>query len=190
MLLALWAPVSVSAHAELETATPTDGATVPGPFEGPIVLTFSAVLAAGSKADLLDQGGGEIASAVVDGPGAKMTITLETPLGPDVYEVKWVTVAEDGDLLRGTLSLTVSPPAATPEPTPSPTPMPSPSASAAPATPSPQPTPSASALPSPTPPESVGSSDSGDVLIPIVVVLLVVGVGAAYLLSRRGRPAS
>lgn len=188
VLLAMLAPVSVSAHAELETATPADGSTVPGPFAGPIVLGFSAELASGSKADLLDQDGGEIASAVVDGPGARMTFTLETPLRPDVYEVKWVTVADDGDLLRGTLSFTVSPAAPTPTPTPSPTPAPSPSASAAPATPSPQPTPSASAVPSPTPPETVGSSDSGDVLIPIVVVLIVIAAGAAYLLSRRRPP--
>lgn len=182
-------PISVTAHAELETSVPADGATVPGPLEGPIVLTFSADLVEGSKADLVDAGGGEIASAVVDGPGAKMTITLDTPLGPDDYEIKWVSVAEDGDLERGTVSFTVAPAPPAPEPTPEPTPTPRPSASEAPATPSPEPTPFASPEPSPTPAETVGSASTGDVLIPIIVGLLVVALGAGYLLSRRGRSA-
>lgn len=185
LLLAMVSVTSVAAHAELETASPADGATVAGPFAGPIVLTFSAVLAEGSKADLLDTGGGEIASAVVDRPGAKMTINLETPLGPDGYEVKWVSVGEDGDLERGTIFFTVAAAPPTPEPTSSPTPTPVPSASA---TPSSEPTPSASSAPSATP-ATVGSASTGDVLIPIIVGLVVVAIGAAYLLRRRGRPA-
>jgi methionine-rich copper-binding protein CopC len=168
---AMLLPVSVVAHAELETSSPTDGSTVPGPFEGPIVLTFSADLVEGSKADLVDAGGGKIASAVVDGPGANMTITVEVPLGPDDYDVKWVSVAENGDLERGTVSFTVAPPPPTPQPTPEATPTPVVSASAAPATPSPAPTLSASSEPSVTPVDAEGSASTGDEVIPIVVAL-------------------
>jgi copper resistance protein C len=187
-LVAMTLPADVAAHAELEAASPTDGETVPGPFDGPIVLTFSAALAEGSRADLFNTGGAEFAKAVVDGPGARMTISLETTLPADDYEVRWVSVSDDGDLLRGTVSFTVAPAPPTEAPTPSPTPTPIPTASAEPATPSPAPTasPGSSATPTPAEPTPTGTSD---VLIPIIVALVVAVAGAAYLLSRRGRPA-
>lgn len=188
-LLVVLSPATVAAHTELERATPADGSTVPGPFEGPIRLEFSEELADGSKAELQDDGGGAIADAIVDGPAMTMQFELDVPLGPGDYEIEWTGVAVDGHVERGTVSFTVAPAPPTPEPTPSPAPTPVPSASVAPATPSPEPTPSASPEPSPTPPDTVGTSGAGDVLIPIVVALLVVAVGAAYLLSRRGRPA-
>jgi methionine-rich copper-binding protein CopC len=55
-LVVLSIPAVVSAHSELEKATPADKATVESPFTGPIVLTFSAALADGSKADLVGPG--------------------------------------------------------------------------------------------------------------------------------------
>ena len=65
--LSLWFPVSILAHSELRSSSPIDGAVIPAPFTGPIVLEFSEALAGGSKADLIGPGGSVIAPAVVDG---------------------------------------------------------------------------------------------------------------------------
>ena len=185
-LLVLVLPAEVAAHAELETSIPADGATVSSPFDGPIVLSFSAALADGSKADLLGPDGVTIAAASVDGPGAKMTITLDAVLAPGAYEIKWVGVGEDTDLERGTISFTVAP--APPTASPSDRPSSSPTASAAAtlsAAPSTTASPPASAEPSGT---VDASTSAGDVVLPIIVALIVVGAGAVYLLGRRNRP--
>ena len=176
-LLVLVLPAQVAAHAELEISTPADGATVPSPFDGPIVLNFSATLADGSKADLLRPDGPTIASAAVDGPGAGMTFTLDLALAPGAYEIKWLSVGEDTDLERGTISFTVAPAASTASPSPRPTTAPT--AAAAAATPSAEPSQTGDA-----------STEGGDVFLPIIVALIVVGAGAVYLLSRRNRPTS
>lgn len=171
LLLLSW-PSGVLADAELDAAVPADGSTVPGPFDGPIVLTFSAELADGSRADLVDAAGDTLASAAVDGSRATMTITPDEPLAEGIYEVRWVSIATDGHLTRDTLTFTVSAPP-TPEPTPEPTFEPSESAAA---------TPSPLIAPAPDP----GAMTSGsDVLLPILVVFVVAGAGAAYFVSRR-----
>jgi hypothetical protein len=180
-------PSAAAAHAELETSSPADGATVPSPFGGPIVLDFSAALADGSKAELIGPSG-PVATESVVGPEATMTITLPGPLEPGAYEVRWTSVAEDTDVARGTITFTVE---AAPEPTPTPTTEPTATATpaattAAPASASPGAEPSASPSPSPTEPGTATSST--DVLIPIVVVMLVAAAGAAYFLTRRNRP--
>jgi methionine-rich copper-binding protein CopC len=177
-------PAGVLAHSELETSSPANGSTVDGPFAGPIVLTFSEDLAETSKADLLDETGDALASATVDGPGAKMTIELANPLAAGDYEVKWVSVADDGDLLRGTVSFTVAPPKPTPSPSPSPSPTPEASqapTATLPATPSPTAAPATSPSPSP----DGAASSSSDAILPIVAAVVVAAAGGAYLLSRR-----
>jgi methionine-rich copper-binding protein CopC len=181
-MLALMLPAVAVAHTELETATPAAGSTVPSPFDGPIVLTFSEELADGSRAELLDPEGDVVANATVDGPAAEMSFELDGALDPGDYEIEWTGVAADGHVERGTIEFTVAPP----PPSPTPTPEPEPTASATPAAPSAEPTPSASPLPTPTPVGTGAAADS-DVVLPIVVGLLIVLVGAAYLLSRRGR---
>ena len=185
ILIVLTAGVAI-AHSEVQTATPADGATVPSPFAGPIALTFSAELADRSKADLIGSDGKTIASATVDGPGARMTITLAKPVAAGSYAVKWVSVATDGDLLRGTLTFTVTPVAPTAPP--SPTATPAPTASAA-ATPSAAPSLTATpALPSAVASPTVEpSTRTGDVVLPIIVALIVVAAGGVYLLGRRNR---
>ncbi len=189
LLLLAVLPSAAAAHAELETSSPADGATVASGFDGPIVLDFSAALADGSKAELIGPSG-PVAIESTIAPESTMTITLAGPLEPGAHEVRWTSVAEDTDVARGTFSFTVE---AAPEPTPAPTPEPtatvSPGATtAAPASASPSHAPSASASPSPTEPGAAASST--DVLIPIVVVVLVAAAGAAYFLNRRNRPTS
>ena len=182
-LLALIAPATVSADAELHSSDPVQGATVPSPFSGPVVLTFTESLAVGSKADLYGPGHQLVASATID--AGTMTIPGSGALTPGDYTVEWVSVADDGDLLRGTVAFTVAPGASA-----------SPSATAtvrasaeppAPATNPPSATTTAVATPeaSPAPPSAGGSA--GDVILPIAIALLIAAAGAIYL-ARRNRP--
>ena len=187
-LLVMLLPAVVVAHAELDTSTPADGATVPSPFVGPIVLDFTEALADGSEADLLGPAGGAGASAEVDLAGARMTFEFAAALDPGEYEVRWTGVALDGHVDRGTFGFTVAPALPTPEPTPEPTPTPAASVTAPAETPAPA-TVEPSVPPGPSPSVDGGeTAGSADVLLPIIVALLVVGAGAVYLLTRRNRP--
>jgi methionine-rich copper-binding protein CopC len=182
-------PALAVAHSELQTSDPAEGATVTSPYSGPIVLTFSEHLASGSKADLADRGGATVAKAVVDPNAKTMTFTPTTPLSPGAWEVRWVSVADDGDLLRGIVKFTVAV-AASAAVTASPDASVAPSASAAPATPTPSTAPSPAPSPSPSPSGAgTDTSGGGDVVLPIIVALIVLAAGAAYLLTRRNRPA-
>jgi copper resistance protein C len=176
-------PGLTTAHSELVSSDPAQGAVIPAPYSGPIVLTFSEHLASGSKADLVTAAGATVASATVDADARTMTVTLTTPLAPGGYEVRWVSIADDGDLLRQpVVTFTVSPaaasPTAGPSAQPSATAAPTSVASAAPST-GPTPTPSA---------EPGGTGSGSDVVVPIIVALIILGAGAAYLLTRRNRP--
>lgn len=188
LLLALAGPVA--GHSELVTTAPAAGSQVASPFSGPIVLTFSEHLADGSKAELYDSGHQLLSSAEVDAAGPTMTFTLVGALGPGDYEVEWTSIADDGDLLRGTVKFSVIPTAASPTPS-------APSAATSSIEPSAE-TPSAAsasataetATPSPSPSPAGGdtSGTGGDVILPIVVVLIAAAAGAFYLV-RRNRPA-
>ena len=160
------------AHADLQSSDPAQGSVVPSPFGGPIVLTFSEPLAQGSKADLMGPDGATVAIASVDAHAMTMSIALTTPIGPGAYGVRWVSIADDGDVLRQPIvRFTVAP-------------APSPSTPVATATPTP------SLAPTPVPSGNGDTTGSGgDVVVPIVVALIVLGAGAAYLLTRRNRSA-
>jgi methionine-rich copper-binding protein CopC len=187
LMLALSLPVIVLAHAELDTSVPAAGSTVESPFDGPIVLTFTEPLGEGSEADLVGPGNGTVTTADVDGPDATMTFRLTGPLDPGPYEVRWTTLADDGHVGRGTFEFTVAPAPPTPEPTPQPTAAATATPSATPETP-PPPTasPTAAATPSQTG-DGGAAGGTGDVILPIIVALLLVGTGGAYLLTRRNR---
>ena len=166
LLALVLAPLTASAHSELKSADPAEGATVATSFSGPLVLTFSEELADGSKADLVGPDGSVVASATVNATAATMTFTLSTPLPPGAYEVKWVSIAGDGDLLRGTVKFTVAA-AATTEPSMSDLATPAATTPASPAT------------------TGAGSAGGGsDVVLPILIVLVVVAAGAVYLVRR------
>lgn len=175
----------VAAHSDLVSSSPAEGATVPSPFSGPIVLTFSEHLATGSKADLLKGDGTTVASATVS--ANTMTVALSAPLDVGGYSVRWTSVADDGDLLRGIVHFTVSAAPASPSAAASPT---SPASAAPTASPSPSPSVPLSAGPSPSGGSDTSGSGGNDVLIPIVVALVVLAAGAAYLLTQRNRPSN
>jgi methionine-rich copper-binding protein CopC len=178
----LLVPALVSAHSELVSSSPASAATVPSPYTGPIVLTFSEHLATGSKADLVDPTGATVASATVDANAMTMTFTLASPLTPGDYQVKWVSIADDGDVLRQPIVTFTVAANASPADSASAAASAGPSATAATTT-----APSAAPTPAPSPdPNATGNGS--DVVIPIIVALIVLGAGAAYLLTRRNRP--
>ena len=150
-------------------------------------MTFTEALAVGSKADLYGPGHVLIASATID--AGTMTIALASALAPGDYTVEWVSIADDGDLLRGTITFTVAA-----APSSSASPAPSAPTSAQPSAEATNPPGAAStaeaATPGPSPatsPESTGGAGS-DVILPIVIALLVAAAGVFYLV-RRNRPA-
>ena len=181
-------PASVAAHAELERATPADGATVEGtPPE--ISATFNEPLETdGSTFSLRNAAGERLAVGNIDPDDRTRLIIDPVPeLAPGVYEVRWRAKSADGHAENDTWSFTVAP-APTPSPTPAPTPASSASAEPTPsATPEPTPTPASSPSASPGPTDPAGSTD-GDVILPIVAALAIVLVVGAVLLSRRNRP--
>lgn len=182
-LLFLAVPLSVAAHAELDTMTPTDGATVNGsPTQ--VVATFTEELDAGASNLRLVNAAGAVVleGGEVGGDGKTLTLAVTTPLDPGAYTVRWTSKsADDGDLDHGTTTFTV---AAVPsvEPSLAPSAAPSSLASVVPsAVPSIAPSPAASAAPS-TP-----ATSTSDIVIPIAAALVVLVIVGGWLLRGRGR---
>jgi methionine-rich copper-binding protein CopC len=178
------APSSALGHAELDTASPADKATVTGsPPE--IVFTFTeAVDPTKSSLKLVDGSGAVVADgSTVDASDAKKMHLVVPTQPPATYTVRWTTAsAVDGDIAHGTTTFTIV--AASPSPTAAPSASPTPAASAA-ASPS---TPAASPSPSPsggasTPP----STSASDAVIAVIGALIVLAALALWLLRSRAR---
>jgi methionine-rich copper-binding protein CopC len=189
LLLVLLAANPATAHAQLDTPTPADKSTVTQPVTVVSGTFVERVNPTGSSLVVKLVGGGTAATGGVDPSNAKQMIaTPATPLGSGSYLVQWTTVSlDDGELARGTWTFTVAvaPSAAA---TPAASPTPSSSATAA-ATAAATPTVAPSTGPTPQPSAADDTTGSGnDVVVPIIVALIVLGAGAAYLLSRRNRP--
>ena len=187
-LLLMAAPTVAVAHSELDKPTPADKSTVTTPVSQVSGTFTESIKTDGSSLVVKDSTGATVARGGVDATDDKlMTASPTTPLLNGAYTVEWTTIsADDNDLARGTWTFTVAVVA-----TPSSTASPAASASAA-ATVGATPSPTLAPTPAPSPSPSGGGSDTSgggsDVLLPIVVALIVLGAGAAYLLSRRGRP--
>jgi copper resistance protein C len=186
--LAVLLPSVVVAHAELDTPTPADKSTVTQPVTVVSGTFTQRVKVDGSSLVVKVVGGGTVATGGVDPSDDRtMVATPATALGSGSYRVEWTTISlDDGELARGTWTFVVEV-----APTPSPTPLPTAAPTAAP-TPSPTSVPATpAATVGPTPIPSAGGDTTGsgsDVILPIVVALVVLGGGAAYLLTRRNRP--
>ena len=189
LLAVLVLPGVVLAHAELETATPADKATVSTPVAEVSGLYSEAMATSGSSLVVKDSTGAVVARGTVDPSNTKrMVATPASPLGNGTYRVESTAAATDGHIEHATWTFTVAV-APTPSPTPVATPVPS-AAVTAPPTPAPA-TPSPSHVPTPLPSADGSSTGSGsDVILPIILALIILGAGAAYLLSRRNRPPS
>jgi hypothetical protein len=137
----------------------------------------------GSSLIVKDASGATVAQGTVDPEDdTRMVATPAAPLGNGTYTVESTSHSTDNHTERATWTFTVAV-APTPSPTPVATVAPSAPPTAVPATPVP------SVAPTPVPSADGSSTGSGsDVLLPIIVALIVLGAGAAYLLSRRNRP--
>jgi copper resistance protein C len=182
VLAVLVAAIPVAAHAELTETDPADGSEVPGPFDGPIRLSFSEDLAESSHAELLDSSGDEVANAEIpaDAPD-QLVFDLPEPLPAGAYRVQITAIAGDGHVERPIVSFTVLEPEPTPELTPSATARPSDA-------PTPAPTPSGTAAPSPSPtPSGDGTpvASASDLLFPILAAVIAIAVLGVVLLRNR-----
>ena len=179
-------PGSALAHAELQRSIPDNGETLTDPVTV-VTGTYSQDLAANSKLLVKDASGATVATGTVD-PGnvRRMVARPDAPLGNGTYDVQSTSVsADDGDIERVQWTFTVAVAAS-----PSPTEVPSVSAgtSSPEATQSVVPSASATEAPSPSPAPGDSTSDSSNVILPIIAALAIVAIGGAYLLNRnRGR---
>jgi hypothetical protein len=135
----------------------------------------------GSSLVVKDATGATVATGTVDPEDdRRMVATPAAPLGNGAYTVESTAVATDGHIEHATWTFTVAV-VATPAAPASTAPSAAQSTAAA--------TPVASVAPTPVPSATGSTTGSGsDVILPIVVALIVLGAGAAYLLSRRNRP--
>ena len=191
LLLAVLLPAAVGAHSELVSSDPADGAMLTGP---PLEISgdFSEELdTTRSVMELRAPAGGVLATGRVPdgGPATRMAIVDLPVFAPGTFEVRWTTVTADDDgVERGTFTFTLL--AATPSPTPTAEPSSTPSATAPPSvapapTPARAPTPAPSPAPSPAPGPAAGSTTTGDLLVPLSVLAVILAGGAAWLLRRR-----
>jgi methionine-rich copper-binding protein CopC len=184
LLATLGLPATVLGHAELDTISPADRATVAG-SPAAIVLTFSQDLdPAKSSIRVVDAAGAVVVQGgtVPAGKPRELDLAITTPLPPGAYEIRWTSFSsEDGEQDRGVTSFTVTA-------APSPSPTPAPTATPASVVPSVAPSPTApSVAPAPSAPPATPATSTSDALIPIVVVLLVLAGLGAWLLRGRSR---
>jgi copper transport protein len=180
LALALALALPVLAHAELETSDPAADSTVEGPVTT-VTLTFSEGLVAAKSSFRILGADGEAGTGTAAADGATEMSADGLALGAGAYTVEWTSAAEDGDIERGTFTFTVTAPVATPSPTPSPTQA---VASTAPATAIPVATAPATVAPSPSADTGTVSAAGGDVILPITVALVLLGIVAFFLLRR------
>jgi copper resistance protein C len=184
IVVAIAAPTSVAAHSELVSSSPPEGAVLSAPPDE-IVLTFSEALdRTRSHVTLNDPSGTQVAAAGVDpSDDTIMRLTPPASLAPGAYQIRWTSVAADGDVLQEIVHFTLTPPSPSPSAAPIPSAIPSATASAA-------ASPSATTSPSPAPSAPTTPASSGaDVLLPIVAALVVIAVFGWWLLRNRSRGA-
>jgi methionine-rich copper-binding protein CopC len=185
-------PGLVAAHAELVTPTPSDKATLTQPVGEVSGIYSEAMIPTGSSLIVKDGFGATVAQGSVD-PAAntRMVAKPASPLGTGVYSVEWTSVATDGHVERGTWTFgvaVVAPPSPTPVATAAPSTAATPAPTAPPTAPPTTPPTAVAVTPVPSAAGDATGSGNSDVILPIIVALIMLAAGAAYLLSRRNRP--
>jgi methionine-rich copper-binding protein CopC len=164
VLLVLGVAAPVLAHSELVSSDPADKAVLASAPTA-VTLNFSEQLVpSGSSFKLLGPAG-TVGTGKVGAVNTQMLLS-GLALAPGDYTIQWTSVATDQDLLRGTLTFTVSPSAASVG---APTPALSPAGSAAPFS------------------SNFSTNPAPEVVLSIVVGLVLVAFLGLYLLSRRVR---
>jgi copper resistance protein C len=178
---------SVSAHAEVVTATPAKGSTVTEPVTQ-VVVTYSEALTGDSRLGIYDSTNTRIAVGLPDPADDHRAIaTLDPALTSGTYTVKSTSIsADDGDLDRQQWTFTVNAPA-TSEPTPVCTDGCNGQSTGAPTTPSPSAAASTTPAPSASPAPDTSNTSGSDAIIPIVAALVLVALAGAFLVTRGRR---
>ena len=187
-LVALALPIAASAHAELLRANPEDGQVVTAPVTA-VTGRYSEDLQRSSRLDVKDSSGRLVGRGGVDPQNdRRMIVTLASALREGDFTVESTALSVDGDLQRETWRFTVELPTS-PSPTATPAESPLPTAGESPtAIPSPSAPTETSPSPSASPTPADTTSDTGDVLLPILAGLTLLAVGAAFLLNRSRTP--
>jgi methionine-rich copper-binding protein CopC len=187
-----------TAHAELVSSDPRDGAVLTTP-PAAVVARYSEAIDPGRSSILvLDATGRQVARGGVDPSDAtRRTMRVSLPaLAPGTYTVRWTTVTpDDNGVERGTFTFTVAAGGATASPSASPSGSTA-AASASPVAATPSATtpaiPSAGAGESPASPAAsplstsgTAATTSGDLLLPILAAVIVVVLLAGGLSLRR-----
>ena len=179
LLILLVAAGSVLAHSELVSSDPADKAVLATP-PTTVTLTFSEDLDPGKSSFKLVGPAGTVGTGSVSADPVVMTLD-GLALDPGDYEIQWTSAALDGDILRGTLTFTVSQPAQASE-----APSVAPAATVTPSVAeSAEPSSDATSTPAPTPVDP--AAGSSDVVLPIVIALILVAGVGAYVLRRSRR---
>ena len=156
VLLLMLSAGPVAAHAELVSSDPADGAVLAIP-PTMVTLTFSEGLnASESHFELVGPDGAQVGTGTAAKDGDEAMTLGGLALGPGAYTIKWTSVSLDTDILRGTLTFTVSD-------------APSPAASSGPG--------KADAGPT-------SATSDGDIALPIIISLVLVAVVGIYVIRR------
>lgn len=97
----------VWAHAELVSASPAPGASVP-PTLAEIRLTFNEPLSPGSTFELLTDNFQTVPGLAPDVEGSVVWDKLGAPLAVGRYTVQWKAVGDDGHTVEGSYPFSVS----------------------------------------------------------------------------------
>ncbi len=155
LALMLWAG-SVAAHAELVSSDPADGAVLATPPTA-VTLTFSEGLnASESRFELDGPDGSQVGTGTAAKDGDEAMALGGLALGPGSYTIKWTSVSLDTDILRGTLTFTVSD----------------------------GPSPAASSRTGTADAGTTSATSDGDIALPIVIALVLVAIVGAYVIRR------
>lgn len=176
------------ADVELESSDPAAGATVATP-PTTIILEFSGPLVEDKSSFALRGADGTIDTGRVSEDDETVMTLAGLDLAPGQYEIRWTAGSEDGHIVRGRLTFAVLEPTPAPAtPTPVPSTAPSVAPTTAPTAPPVETAPARSGAPTASPDPGAPVASTGDVLLPIVAGLVLVGV-VGFLVLRRGRPA-
>ncbi|WP_433271817.1 copper resistance CopC family protein [Actinosynnema sp. CS-041913] len=191
-LALLGAAPPASAHTELLSSDPADGATLPQP-PSRLTLTFSEpVPAESATVTVTVPDGTQWKSGEASVSGATLTVPVTPdPAPPGQYVLNWQVVALDGDYVSGSTTFSLTAPATAVQPTPAPQPGTPTTAQDGTSTP-PTSEPTAvtiSAFASDPPATRSAATDDGGLPVWVWVVgaLLLVAVGAAVALRLKGR---
>lgn len=104
--LVVLVPRAASAHDELLSTDPADGATASSPAQ--VTLTFSGQIAqVGATVVVTDGDGASVVEGEPVAEGTEVVQALAADLAPGAYDVVWRVTSQDGHPISGTFGFTV-----------------------------------------------------------------------------------